>query len=993
MGVEIPKMAVSLGPYGIPQSDVIEAKVHLGATKEVSSWELLLQNWDNKYSSGGSYPLAVGQDGYICIGRGTNVPQIITTRTESREYEETSAEHYVRVSGRCWGEKLFRRVVTKTYTNQKGEAIVKDLLDYYAGLSHKGDRVDSFSDNYGLWDPKSGTWAIESGEYSGTASTTWTNNPTQGPNFGDVTVTCKIKPIDSISNPGTRNHAPGVLVRYKDENNFVMAYFQQNLDQVSIGQKVGGVWNNFQIIDNAFAWVNGQSYNWKVVVTGQLVQVYVDDVLRSHGTLDASLDAGKVGVDAYNSHSHFDDFYPAYKELVEDTDTTYTKLDYTDSPLWDILKYIAESSDKNGAIGYDFRVAPDGKFEFFPKNSKTSPVDLTDRMEQIKYREDIHRIRNRIKVNGIADKSVPLDKDAWTESLTPTDGVWTATSGSISFDTSKKAKGTGSVKLYAQDLYYGACLFTLNAGKQVNCNLYPIFSFVAFLEKTYNGNVILQLFDTSGREARKNLTIGPNEWRTTELRVGVGNESDWESIQAGFDWTQVKQVKISCDFSGVGTGSFWVDGLYFGGRRYEAVEEDAASIAAYGLRELTETDEELSSDNECDLRAKALLAYLKDPAEYLTVTSSVIDYGNSPLLPADKIYVPFLNADYRIEPVEYKVDAKTQTLEVIVELGKEPPQLADYLYGLRATTVTVEKLARTKLGKRGVPIVSISGGVGAHHVAHEAGDNSGNLWHTVDDGGWDKITGWIAPHFLGPFDDSAAMVQFRTKNKAGTTVLDHQIVPTDDAHGLVGSETKSWKEIHAIYFFFPLSGYVRCQLPGENAQMQLMNDRLEFGSGGAAAPDVYLRRSGSNALEVKAWVFAPAADNVTDLGTGSARFSGLYVSGLGKVGWLNIDNYTVITNARVLQNVTADASIITSGQFGLGRMPRGTSGYVLEAEGAALDPMYVNPNGRYLPAAHQHAAEDITSGGITADVDVAKVGGGTRMLHFVNSKYAGYTDS
>lgn len=43
------------------------------------------------------------------------------------------------------------------------------------------------------------------------------------------------------------------------------------------------------------------------------------------------------------------------------------------------------------------------------------------------------------------------------------------------------------------------------------------------------------------------------------------------------------------------------------------------------------------------------------------------------------------------------------TLEL--ELGKEIPLLADYLYGLRSITVTVEKLARTKLGKGSIPPV------------------------------------------------------------------------------------------------------------------------------------------------------------------------------------------------------------------------------------------------------------------------------------------------
>ena len=134
MSVSPPALTIALGSVGIPQVDVIEALVHFGATKEVSSWELHLQNWDGKYSPSGPYPLAVGQDGYICIGRGANVPQIITTRTESISYQVTPTENYVKVSGRCWGEKLFRRVVTKNYSTQKGEAIVKDLLDYFSGM-------------------------------------------------------------------------------------------------------------------------------------------------------------------------------------------------------------------------------------------------------------------------------------------------------------------------------------------------------------------------------------------------------------------------------------------------------------------------------------------------------------------------------------------------------------------------------------------------------------------------------------------------------------------------------------------------------------------------------------------------------------------------------------------------------------------------------------------------------------------------------------------
>jgi len=106
----------------------------------------------------------------------------------------------------------------------------------------------------------------------------------------------------------------------------------------------------------------------------------------------------------------------------------------------------------------------------------------------------------------------------------------------------------------------------------------------------------------------------------------------------------------------------------------------------------------------------------------------------------------------------------------------------------------------------------------------------------------------------------------------------------------------------------------------------------------------------------------PNADGTYDLGSSVKRWSNLHVGGLGRLGWLNIGDYTVVTSGRVLQNVTADAAIIASGQFSLARLPRGADGFVLEAQGTGFDPMYVDPDGRYAPAGHDHAAGNITSG-------------------------------
>jgi len=527
VSVNPPVVAVVFGSVTPPQGDVVELRVHLGCTREVSSFEVLLQNWGGEYSPNSASPVSVGVDGSISLGRGASCPLLVTCRVEGVKYESTPVESYVRVSGRCWGERLFRRVVTKTYENKKGEEIVKDLLDYYVGLSH---------------------------------------------------------------------------VR-------------------------GGA------------------------------------------------------------------------ELVEATDTTYMSLSYQDTPVIDILQYVAESADKAGVIGYDFRVAPDGKFEFFPRNSKASAVSLSEKIEQSVYGRDIHRVRNRIAVYGVADKSVPSNKDAWTQSLTPADGAWTATSGNVSFDTAGKVKGSGSIKTAAQNLSYGCCLFTLNAGKEVDAELFPVLNLWLSRESSFNGNVTLTLFDAADRAAGREFTVGHEKWFQTQVRVGSENADVWQ-VESSFNWKSVKKVRVACWFDGAGSGSFWVDGLFFGGRRYSTVQEDSGSQGGYGLRELVEVDEELWSDGECTMRAKALLASLKDSAEQLTLRSTVIDYGVTPLLAGDKVHVTLPNegvdGDFRILSVEYYVDAKTQTLDTELELGREQPLLADYVFRLKSKT---DSLSRYKLAR------------------------------------------------------------------------------------------------------------------------------------------------------------------------------------------------------------------------------------------------------------------------------------------------------
>ena len=155
-------------------------------------------------------------------------------------------------------------------------------------------------------------------------------------------------------------------------------------------------------------------------------------------------------------------------------------------------------------------------------------------------------------------------------------------------------------------------------------------------------------------------------------------------------------------------------------------------------------------------------------------------------------------------------------------------------------------------------------------------------------------------------------------------------------------------------------------------------------------------------LRAQSQIIRPYADGSDDLGSPSFRFdevyvkTGIKVAGVDTIdanGRLNINAMPRDAAGLIIEAQGAGfypmyvepdgrytpaahahaAGDITSGELAIARMPRDTAGLILEAEGAGFYPMYVDPNGRYTPAAHNHSMDDITSGGVTANIDVAKV--------------------
>lgn len=400
-------------------------------------------------------------------------------------------------------------------------------------------------------------------------------------------------------------------------------------------------------------------------------------------------------------------------ELVEDTDTTYTELDYDKSKLKDVLDFIAKTADKAGVIGYDYRIAYDGKFEFFARGSKNSSISLTDLIKHAVYRKTVHRIRNRIYVFGKQGKLVPGDGDAWTEDITCVDGTWSATNATISRDATKKFRGAASIRI---DISSGGLVyidFTFKDGKELDCRrkldeLRFMYDGVGtgFPLGLLSSGIILYLYDLEGRYIAQDVHVeNDDDWHEHVFSVGK-TDGKWVLGYASFDWRKVKRIRVVTELVSGTSAVVRLDNLYSSFARFgvhfphigSGSDVPVESITDPSeVREFQETDEELGSEAEVLARAYALLDWLKDPAENVTAQTEILDLGNNHLQPGDMqpIVLPNenINGSFRVLSIDYRL-GEEQELPVTIELGKETPLLADYLYRLRKESSVMARLKK-----------------------------------------------------------------------------------------------------------------------------------------------------------------------------------------------------------------------------------------------------------------------------------------------------------
>lgn len=163
----------------------------------------------------------------------------------------------------------------------------------------------------------------------------------------------------------------------------------------------------------------------------------------------------------------------------------------------------------------------------------------------------------------------PKEPDSWSESLTPTEGVWASgTTGQVNLDYVHKIVGQTSID-HTTPIpdYYGALRFILNT--PFDCSKWEkmIFYHALAPNQNHQGFCELMLIDINGYTAFRNFGTQPSgEWEKKEFVVGEGN-AEWGFPP--FDWSKIVEIQIRWYFFDVnpytwrGNQDSWIDSLYF----------------------------------------------------------------------------------------------------------------------------------------------------------------------------------------------------------------------------------------------------------------------------------------------------------------------------------------------------------------------------------------------------------------------------------------------
>lgn len=165
--------------------------------------------------------------------------------------------------------------------------------------------ADDFNSGFTTnWAPTSGVWSVQDGVYGGQASSGTSLAVAGQTSWSDYTLKAKV----SITNNTDGNKDSGLVFRHTDENNGYILYLKNNDRsgrKMELVRNVNGTRTTLAYANPSIA--ADTFYTYQIVLDGDSISVYQDDVLQLSAT-DNAHSSGMIGLRVYaNTKAWFDD--------------------------------------------------------------------------------------------------------------------------------------------------------------------------------------------------------------------------------------------------------------------------------------------------------------------------------------------------------------------------------------------------------------------------------------------------------------------------------------------------------------------------------------------------------------------------------------------------------------------------------------------------------------------------------------------------------------
>ena len=335
------------------------------------------------------------------------------------------------------------------------------------------------------------------------------------------------------------------------------------------------------------------------------------------------------------------------------------ELDLSDEALTVLEALNRLCRDEN--VGYDFFVDFGSDLHAFPRGSRQQ-TDLALKPLAYTIRQEAGDVVNSATVLGAVGKVLPDDGDyanhpeLWScpsgnATLAQDEGVFFLSAPSLRIE--QAGDGGVVVRLFFPE--------PLDLEPELGSTRRKELRFYVRWEGTYEPTLIIRCWDGDrGYFEHPNCLeiVPPGRWgipdmgRTRAVALRLGSSAPGWEAHGSPSWRHITHVDFLVDV-GAG-GRMWLDQVHLANFRFRGHAQDNESIRAYGLRHITLLDSSITSDEEAQARAEAIVASRSQPDVRL---EDITVLGVPELEPGAKIHVELseVEGDYVVAELQHTI--------------------------------------------------------------------------------------------------------------------------------------------------------------------------------------------------------------------------------------------------------------------------------------------------------------------------------------------------